>query len=91
MSGDTDGSGTNDDKKDRHWGNSDVDTMYGDGDNKKDKLRRGTGDDPSRSTDDWPSGWGAVHAAPSFSTCAALPVESQCDAMVEPPQDVGAK
>ena len=91
MSGEVDGTSTNDDKKDRHWGNSDVDTMYGDDDNKKDKLRRGTGSDPSRTYDDWPSGWGAVHAAPSFGTCDAMPAESECDAQMEPPQNVGAK
>ena len=91
MSGEVDGTATNDDHKDRHWGNSGDDSMYGDGDSQRDKLRRGTGSDPSRTWDDWPSGWAATHAAPSFGSCAPMPVESVCDAMAEPPQNVGAK
>ncbi len=94
MSADTDGAGTNDDKKDRHWGNSDVDSMFGDGDDDKDKLYRGSGSDPSRTWDDWPSTsptWATAHAAPSFGACGPVPDPVECEALVEPPSDVGAK
>ena len=94
MSGDMDGTSTNDDQKDRHWGNSDSDTMFGDDDNKQDKLYRGSGSDPSRSWDDWPTtspGWGSSHAPVSFATCTLVPDPSECEELMEPPQDVGAK
>lgn len=94
MSADTDGGSSNDDKRDRHWGNSDSDEMYGDSDDKRDRLYRGSGSDPSRSWDAWPStspAWGTVHATPSFATCPAITPPSECDALVEPPKDVGAQ
>ena len=94
MSADMDGTSTNDDQKDRHWGNSDTDAMYGDDSNKKDKLYRGSGSDPSRTWDDWPStspSWATAHAVPSFTVCPTVPEPVECMELVEPPHDVGAK
>ena len=91
MSGDWDGGSTTSDDRDRLWGNSDSDTMYGDASDSRDRLYRGSGSDPSRTWDGWPSGWGALHAAPSFGTCVDVPLPMDCDDFMEPPADVGAK
>ncbi len=94
LSPEADGTSSNDDHKDRHWGNSDSDAMYGDDSDNKDKMYRGSGSDPSRTWDDWPStspGWSSAHAAMSFTTCPTVPTPTECEEQMEPPHDVGAK
>ena len=87
LSGDPDGTSSNDDQRDWIFGGSDYDKVYGDKNDKRDVL---VGEEKYR--DQWPSGsWGALHAPPVLDTCDAMPAESSCDSQMEPPQEVGAK
>ncbi len=93
MVADPDGTSTNDDERDWVFGNKDSDALYGDSSSKRDLMLRGSGNDPSRQWDAWPSttpSWGTVHAQPSLATCPAAPAMTVCESMKEPPAEVGA-
>jgi len=93
MSGDPDGSATNDDLRDWLFGNRDADLLAGDGSNKQDLLLRGAGNDPSREWDSLPStasGWTSTHSAPNVGVCDVAPV-TDCDDQKEPPPKVGVQ
>jgi hypothetical protein len=91
LSADPDGGSSNDDVRDFHFGNKGDDAMFGDGNDRRDLLIRGGGNDPGKEFDLWPSttpAWGAEHSLPVVDTCPVAP-DLDCDAAKEPPADVG--
>lgn len=87
LSGEVDGTTSNDDQRDWILGGGDHDKVFGD---KKDKRDTLVGEDKYR--DEWPSGsWGSLHSPPVLGSCDVMPDTITCDAQMEPPGDVGAK